>query len=124
MGTTTSRMWADTHSGGPIQTESECKLLSLPPPLLAYVWPAERGVAGLRVCKQLRRDLLGHCTSILLVKQADATVGEDCVRNRLPPHLFESIRKDFIRLPPHLMVGLTCKNTGAVGIEGLADVLG
>eukprot|EP00961_Rhodomonas_salina_P223421 3021150-Rhodomonas_salina.3 len=79
----------------------ECRLVSLPPVLLGHLWPAERGVVGLRVCKQLRRDLLCHCTSILLVAKADAMVCEDAI----------DVRKALNLLPPHLMVSLRWKNT-------------
>jgi len=37
-------------------------LLSLPAPVLGRVWPAERGVMELRVCKQVWRDLIDHRT--------------------------------------------------------------
>eukprot|EP00961_Rhodomonas_salina_P007415 100257-Rhodomonas_salina.1 len=45
---------------------SDSLLLRLPPSLLAEVFPPSRVVLGLRVCKQLRSDLLGHSRGVVL----------------------------------------------------------
>eukprot|EP00961_Rhodomonas_salina_P056806 763323-Rhodomonas_salina.1 len=56
-----------------------CPLLCLEPSLIGRVWPAERVVAGLRVCKQIRRELLVHAGRVLVVKRPDATPDERLV---------------------------------------------
>eukprot|EP00961_Rhodomonas_salina_P261600 3535689-Rhodomonas_salina.1 len=55
-------------------TKRRCSLLGLPSSVLGRAFPAERVVLGLRVCKQLRKELLGHAGSALLVKRADAEI--------------------------------------------------
>eukprot|EP00961_Rhodomonas_salina_P259304 3503695-Rhodomonas_salina.2 len=93
-----------TGAHGGVQTEvtEDCELLSLTPALLGHLWPAERGVVGLRVCKQLRRDLIVHSGSIVLVGNANAMQCAPCVS------------ADFRRLPQHILVMLTCKKSGAM----------
>eukprot|EP00961_Rhodomonas_salina_P030767 413778-Rhodomonas_salina.1 len=98
-----------TRGEGPAQTVAECMLLLLLPTLLGHVWPAERVVIGLRVCKQLRRELMVHCSSIALAQRGDTEVGvSGCL-------------EDFRRLPEHVMVRLRWKENRA---EKLAGVLG
>lgn len=75
----------------------ECRLLSLPPALMGLVWPAERGVVGMRVCKQLRRDLLVDCRSIVLTHKTGAFLSKRC------------ISKDFRRLPKCALVTMKLK---------------
>eukprot|EP00961_Rhodomonas_salina_P033981 457363-Rhodomonas_salina.1 len=89
---------ADLHEVEPAQAAEECTLLVLPPTVLGYVWPAERGIMGMRVCKQLRRDLIVHCGSVVLVQKAGTTLSEHCVS------------EDFRRLPEDLMVTLKWKD--------------
>eukprot|EP00961_Rhodomonas_salina_P099500 1338482-Rhodomonas_salina.1 len=43
------------------------------------MWPAERMVAGFRVCQHVRLELLEHAESILLVKRAEVEVSEETV---------------------------------------------
>lgn len=88
----------------------ECTLLSLTPTVLGHVWPAEREVVGMRVCKQLRRDLIVHCSRIVLVGKAGATLVERCVS------------EDLCRLPENLMV--TLKWEGKDSVTCLLDVVG
>eukprot|EP00961_Rhodomonas_salina_P026513 358046-Rhodomonas_salina.1 len=52
------RLKSCAHTAVPAQMEPVCRLSSLPPALLGVLWPAERVVMGMRVCKQLRRDLI------------------------------------------------------------------
>eukprot|EP00961_Rhodomonas_salina_P029703 400010-Rhodomonas_salina.1 len=76
---------------------------------------------GMRVCKELHRDLIVHCSSAVLVqkvvRKGGATLSESCVS------------EDFKRLPDHLKVtlrwegSLTGKNGGARYLRLLA-VLG
>eukprot|EP00961_Rhodomonas_salina_P096932 1303939-Rhodomonas_salina.1 len=47
--------------------------------VLGHVWPSELGVVGRRVSKQLRWDLIHHCTSIIFVQKAGAALVERCV---------------------------------------------
>eukprot|EP00961_Rhodomonas_salina_P213526 2883749-Rhodomonas_salina.1 len=82
-------MWTGVHDAVPAQSMGDCKLLSMPPALLEQTWPAERGIAGLRVCKQLRRDLMIHCSSFILVQKAGTMPTESWVAEdlkRLPHH--------------------------------------
>eukprot|EP00961_Rhodomonas_salina_P136029 1830621-Rhodomonas_salina.1 len=44
-------------------------LLRLPPSLFSLAWPAERGVLGMRVCRQLRSLLASHASGVLFVKR-------------------------------------------------------
>ena len=44
-----------------------CSLLLLPSSLLESIWPAERVVLGLRVCKKLREELQRHSSNVALV---------------------------------------------------------
>eukprot|EP00961_Rhodomonas_salina_P295892 3935863-Rhodomonas_salina.3 len=60
-------------------------------------WPGERVVIGLRVCKQLRRDLLVHCGSMAFVPQEKAI-----------PSDF-GLLEDFRRLPSNVMVTFKCR---------------
>lgn len=71
----------------PAQTVAECAFLLLPPVLLGHLWPAERGVLGLRVCKhwQLRKVLMDHSNSILLVQQVRAKLSKFCVSEAFRP---------------------------------------
>eukprot|EP00288_Rhodomonas_lens_P019679 CAMPEP_0177690486 /NCGR_PEP_ID=MMETSP0484_2-20121128/791_1 /TAXON_ID=354590 /ORGANISM="Rhodomonas lens, Strain RHODO" /LENGTH=175 /DNA_ID=CAMNT_0019201031 /DNA_START=33 /DNA_END=556 /DNA_ORIENTATION=- len=99
----------NTHGGGPAQAVAEHRLLLLPPTVLGHVWPAERVVLGLRVCKQLRQDLLVHCGSIVLVQQkrgAELSV--------------VGCTEDFRRLQQHMMVSLRWRErNGAAKLAGL-----
>eukprot|EP00961_Rhodomonas_salina_P158372 2131776-Rhodomonas_salina.1 len=82
----------DAHGTVLAQAVSECRLLSLTPAVLGLVWPAERVVVGLRVCKELRRDLMVHCNGIVLAHGKGASLCERC------------LSEDFKRLPEHLTV--------------------
>eukprot|EP00961_Rhodomonas_salina_P173683 2342223-Rhodomonas_salina.1 len=99
------------NGGVPAHSISESRLFLLPASLLGQLWPAERGVAGLRVCKQLRKDLKAHCTSILLVEQ------ELFSENK------RFVSKDFDGLPEHAMVSLTLRNwaTTLAGVPRLGS---
>eukprot|EP00961_Rhodomonas_salina_P261022 3527677-Rhodomonas_salina.1 len=88
----------------------EFRLLSLPPTVLGHLWPAERMVVGLRVCSQLRRDLITQCTNMVLVQKADAVLNDS------------SVSEDFRRLPRNLM--LTLKWKEKKNAQRLARVLG
>eukprot|EP00961_Rhodomonas_salina_P092681 1247284-Rhodomonas_salina.1 len=98
-----------SNTQSPAETAAESKLLLLLPTVLGHLWPAERVVVGLRVCKQLRRDLLVHCGSIHLVQKAEAILN-DC-----------RISEDFGRLPQNLMITLKWKdrNQGTLLLEVL-----
>eukprot|EP00961_Rhodomonas_salina_P135158 1818391-Rhodomonas_salina.1 len=69
---------------------AECGLFLLPPAVVGQLWPAGQLVVGLRVCKQLRRDLLVHCSSIVLVQKNGERLS-DC-----------RISEDFERMPQNL----------------------
>eukprot|EP00961_Rhodomonas_salina_P080519 1083425-Rhodomonas_salina.1 len=103
-------MRTDAH-GVPTQVPADCELLSLTPALLGHLWPAERGVSGQRVCKQLRKDLMAHCNSIALVQKTDTMPSES------------SVSEDFARLPQDLMVLLTLKRQFGSGATSLLGVL-
>eukprot|EP00961_Rhodomonas_salina_P048390 649678-Rhodomonas_salina.1 len=79
------------------QAQQECRLLLLPSNVLGLLWPPERVVVGLRVCKSLRKDLIAHCGSILLVQKTDEK------------HFGCRLSEDFGRLPSALMVTLKWK---------------
>eukprot|EP00961_Rhodomonas_salina_P095685 1286996-Rhodomonas_salina.1 len=91
----------------PPQAVTESALLLLPGSVLGHFWPAERGVVGLRVCKQLRRDLMAYSTSITLVLKAGP--GAPLSEHR--------VRQDFQRLPEHIMVTLICRGK----LQGASD---
>eukprot|EP00961_Rhodomonas_salina_P197987 2671482-Rhodomonas_salina.8 len=99
---------AGARGGAPAKPVDECilfslpPLLSLPPALFKQLWPAERVVVGLRVCKQLRKDLMDNCASILLVQKVGAKLS---VRH---------ISKDLRRLPKNLPVTLKWNQRNAV----------
>eukprot|EP00961_Rhodomonas_salina_P077139 1034584-Rhodomonas_salina.3 len=58
------------------------QLIRFPSALLGRLWPAERVVAGLRVCRLLRRELSEHAGTILLVKKEDtAEISEELLRD-------------------------------------------
>eukprot|EP00961_Rhodomonas_salina_P202767 2735488-Rhodomonas_salina.2 len=97
------------HGGVPAENAKECGLLFLLPAVVGHLWPPERVVVGLRVCKQLRRDLIAHCASIVLEKKPGARLS-DC-----------SISTDLGRLPETLMVTLML--TGRNEVPKLAEVL-
>eukprot|EP00961_Rhodomonas_salina_P064739 871176-Rhodomonas_salina.1 len=54
-------------------------LLCLPSPLWGRIWPADRVVAGLRVCWHLRQELAEHAGTVLMVKSAEAEIDEDAL---------------------------------------------
>eukprot|EP00961_Rhodomonas_salina_P171747 2316076-Rhodomonas_salina.2 len=89
---------------GSTHDKTESRLLLLLPAVLGQLWPAERVVIGLRVCKQLRPDLIAHCNSIGV---------SDC-GNR--------ISYDFRRLPQNLIV--TLRQRQGDNTQQLAGVLG
>jgi len=72
-------------------------------------WPSERVVVGLRVCKQLRRDLIDHCRSMVLVQKADAKLSDCCMS------------QDLMRSPCNLEIML--KWTQKHAVTRLAKVL-
>eukprot|EP00961_Rhodomonas_salina_P080601 1084508-Rhodomonas_salina.1 len=96
-----------------LEIEAACRLLALPPALIGYVWPAKRCVVGLRVCKQLRKDLVEHCRRIDLVQQPGVGAELDVLR----------CTEDFRRLPQHLKVMLRWR-TRDDGASQLVSVLG
>eukprot|EP00961_Rhodomonas_salina_P206174 2783114-Rhodomonas_salina.2 len=59
------------RSSSPVQPKV-CDLLNLPSGLVGKLWPAERVVAGLRVCRQLHQELSETAGNIVLVKGAKA----------------------------------------------------
>ena len=69
--------------GGIGQTD---KLQLLPRVLLGRVWPAERVVMGMRVCKWMHKELVWHAEKVLLVG-VDGAVTGGAVRQSL--RLFE-----------------------------------
>eukprot|EP00961_Rhodomonas_salina_P243307 3287774-Rhodomonas_salina.1 len=93
----TNTQEAGACGGVPAEMAAESRLLLLLPTLLGHLWPGERVVIGLRVCKQLRRDLLVHCGSVILVPKEEAILSCCC------------ILEDFGRLPATLMVTLKWK---------------
>eukprot|EP00961_Rhodomonas_salina_P271978 3675190-Rhodomonas_salina.1 len=105
------RQRTGTLSGVPAETVVQFRLLLLPPAVLGHLWPADRMVVGLRVCIQLRRDLLTQCTNMVLVQEADAVQSDS-----------SSVLEDFRRLPQNLM--LTLRWTEKKSAQRLARVLG
>eukprot|EP00961_Rhodomonas_salina_P169105 2278535-Rhodomonas_salina.1 len=91
------RQRTNALGGVPAGTVVEVRLLSLPPVVLGHLWPADRVVVSLRVCKQLRRDLVTQCKRMVLAQKAEAVVSES------------SISEDCRRLPATLMVTLRWK---------------
>eukprot|EP00961_Rhodomonas_salina_P052654 705956-Rhodomonas_salina.1 len=90
----------DCKHQGPAQAVARALTpLFLEPALLRRIWPGERVVGGMRVCRQLRRDLVVYCTGVVLVPKAGATslVGVN----------ESSVSKDLGRLPEHVKVTLT-----------------
>eukprot|EP00961_Rhodomonas_salina_P282240 3813531-Rhodomonas_salina.3 len=72
-----------TNGEAPAPTVAECRsLMLLPPAVLGYAWPAERMVAGLRVCKELRNGLMKHCRGIVLVQKDGAKISHMLVTLR------------------------------------------
>eukprot|EP00961_Rhodomonas_salina_P005915 80086-Rhodomonas_salina.2 len=94
------------HGQEPAQEVAALTILRLEPALLQRIWPA----VGLRVCRQLRRDLVVYCTSVVLVPKAGEMLNES------------DVSKDFGRLPEHLKVTLRCEERN--GAMTLAGVLG
>eukprot|EP00961_Rhodomonas_salina_P177087 2387604-Rhodomonas_salina.4 len=81
-------------------------------PLWGYLWPPERVVVGLRACKQLRKNLMLYCTSIVLVPKTGATSSESYVS------------KDLVRFPEHLEVTLVSQRGLRIPAISLARTIG
>eukprot|EP00961_Rhodomonas_salina_P221138 2989669-Rhodomonas_salina.1 len=113
---------------------NRCCLLELPSAVLGMYWPAERVMAGLRVCKSIRKELLEHTGTIIVAKTPGASVGTDlfaadfwqerrrkvCLTWRGEPHLLQYLEP----LAPCLS-HLDVKDTvlGGIGVRGLAKVV-
>eukprot|EP00961_Rhodomonas_salina_P185406 2503259-Rhodomonas_salina.1 len=111
-----------------------CDLVLLPSALLGSMWPAERVVAGLRVCRHIRQRLAEHAGNILMVKRMETDVSEDALVKDFGRVSLLKVAVKWRRQPPRLIcigslgfalahLDLSLNQIGAVGAGRLSGML-